>query len=548
MRHVASGLLILSLSAALFAQQKEVRVVKPYTPTLSSAQKIELLPSMQEEVELEIPVITYKLHPKRYPSEFRLEPIKAARMVKMPLERLYKSELSLGMGNYMTPLAELRINQLRSRKGTFGVHVKHHSMTGKVKLENDLKAAAGFNENLLEVYGSRFMKKKVFDYSLGTSYNTYIHYGVDPALDTVLERKDAKHAFFTTEARLGLASTHADSFHFNYNAELDYHYFTHEFDQGEHAAGLSFDFNKKLRVIDIAGEAGVSYIGHPASWDTVVGDLSTFWLNPEVGKGNAEWRFTAGFNFYGDISSGVFTPHIYPSATFRFHIVEEVIVPYFGVDGFLETHSYRSTVEDNPYVAPGLGMKPTNHKLIGYLGLKGRFSEAVAYNLKASYSIIDDDYFYVNDASNPLMNQFMLVYDDVTLAKLHGELTLRPTEDWKVFLQGNYYNYVTMVQEDHPWNKPKIDLSLQARYNMAEKIIVNAGLFMIGSRYYQEYDALIEDKLPTTFDANLGVEYRYSKLLSFWARFNNIAAQKYYLYNNYPSYRFRLMLGLTYAL
>ena len=51
-----------------------------------------------------------------------------------------------------------------------------------------------------------------------------------------------------------------------------------------------------------------------------------------------------------------------------------------------------------------------------------------------------------------------------------------------------------------------------------------------------------------TIDANLGLEYRYSKLLSFWARFNNLAAQKYYLYNNYPSYRFRVMLGFTYAL
>ena len=45
-----------------------------------------------------------------------------------------------------------------------------------------------------------------------------------------------------------------------------------------------------------------------------------------------------------------------------------------------------------------------------------------------------------------------------------------------------------------------------------------------------------------------GIEYRYSKLLSFWVSFNNLAAQKYYLYHNYPSYRFRAMLGLTYAL
>ena len=46
----------------------------------------------------------------------------------------------------------------------------------------------------------------------------------------------------------------------------------------------------------------------------------------------------------------------------------------------------------------------------------------------------------------------------------------------------------------------------------------------------------MEETLPLTIDANLGIEYRYSKLLSFWARFNNLAAQNYYLYHNYPSY------------
>ena len=61
-------------------------------------------------------------------------------------------------------------------------------------------------------------------------------------------------------------------------------------------------------------------------------------------------------------------------------------------------------------------------------------------------------------------------------------------------------------------------------------------------------DPLTEETLPLAVDANLGLEYRYSKLLSFWVRFNNIAAQRYYLYNQYPSFRFRAMIGFTYAL
>ena len=547
-KRLGTWIVICLMPVALMAQQKEVRVVKPYSPTLSGAKKIELLPSMDEQIDFDVPEISYQLYPKRYESQFTLEPIRAARMVKMPLERLYKSQLTLGFGTCLSPLAELNINQLRSRNGTFGFYLRHHSMNGKVKLDNDLKAPAGFNENQLKIYGSRFLKNAVFDYGAGASYNSYVHYGVDPVQDTVLAREDAIHPYFTAEGQLGLHSMHADSFHFNYDASLEYYYFTHQFDEAEHGAELSFDFDKKLRVVDIAGELGTTYLGHFPEWDTLVGNKTIFWFNPSVAKGTSQWRFVAGFNFYGEVNEGLFTPHFYPRALFQFHMVKEVIIPYFGVDGYLDNNSNRMIVKENPYVVPTLAVRPTNNKLIGYFGLKGNFSKAVAYNLKASYSIIDDAYFYVNDISNPLMNQFVVVYDDVTLGTLHGEIAVRPSDAWKIILKGNYYSYITMVSEDHPWNKPEFDISLQMRYNMGDKIILDAGIFTIGSRYYQEYYAAPEGTLPLTFDLNLGLEYRYSKLLSFWARFNNMAAQSYYLYHQYPSYRFQVMLGFSYAL
>jgi outer membrane receptor for monomeric catechols len=102
--------------------------------------------------------------------------------------------------------------------------------------------------------------------------------------------------------------------------------------------------------------------------------------------------------------------------------------------------------------------------------------------------------------------------------------------------------------DDHPWNKPSFDISLQARYNMGDKILVNAGIYTIGKRYYEDFDSATEEQLPLTVDANLGIEYRYSKLLSFWLQINNLAAQRYYLYHQYPSYRFRAMLGFSYTL
>ena len=555
---------VLPFSAA--AQQKEVRVVKPYTPTLSGAEKIQLLPSLEEEIPFAPPEFSYQLYPKRHDSQYRVEPIKAARMVKPALNKLYKSELTLGFGNYLTPLAELKINQLRSRNGTFGIALKHHSMNGKVSLNDALKVPAGFNENSARVYGKRFMKKSVFDYYVGAGYNSYIHYGGDTTVITEsVERDSLKHNYFLAEGGLRLHSMHADSFHFNYDADLDYYYFTHQFDETEHGALLNFKFDKKLRVIDLAGEVGGAFYGHYPDWDNTLGNHTMVWINPYIAKSAPEWRFTAGFNTYmsfaSDTSAGDIQPfHFYPKASFEFNMVKEIIVPYFGVDGYLESNNYRSIVQENPYVVPTLSVKPTSHKLIGYAGVKGRITDAVAYNIKGAYSIIDNQYFFVNDTSEVLGNQFSVVYSDITLLNLQGEITVRPNEDWKIFLKGNYYKYTlsTMTladgtsrnlrNDDYAWNKPAWDLSLQARYNMGDKIVVRFGVYTVGKRYYEDFDVNLEETLPLAIDANLGLEYRYSKLLSFWARFNNIAAQRYYLYSQYPSYRFRAMLGFTYAL
>ena len=101
---IGSGLFFILFTVGLFGQQEEVRVVKPYTPTLSGAEKMQLLPSLNEEIEYEVPEFSYDLFQKRYDTEFKITPIVAARMIQMPLKKLYKSYLKAGMGNYLTSI------------------------------------------------------------------------------------------------------------------------------------------------------------------------------------------------------------------------------------------------------------------------------------------------------------------------------------------------------------------------------------------------------------------------------------------------------------
>lgn len=541
---LATGILSASL---LYGQQEEVKVVKPYTPTLTGAEKIQLLPRVGDSITYEQPEFEYSIYSKRFETDYRVMPIKPAKMVKPELDKLYKSELKLGAGNYLTPLAELRIHQVRASKGTAGFHFRHHSMNGKLKID-EKELEAGFNENQLGFYGKRFRNRSTFEYGAGLAYDSYIHYGVDTAYTDTVTEDNMLYPFINGHAVLGIQSAHPDSSHVNYSGKVRYDFFSHNFDQMEHGVVSDFTLDREIKDFRIGGDLGLSYFGHQADWDTLLTNQFIVKFNPYISRQSSEWRFLAGINSYTEIRNGEVLPHFYVHGQFSFNIVKEVLVPYLGIDGYQESNNYRKIVGENPYIVPDLVVTPTSHRFIAYAGLKGKFTDNLAWNIRGSYSAVEDQYFFTTDTSNILNNQFKVIYDDMTVANVYAELNIAPLSSLNVFLKGNYY-YYDLSREAHAWYKPDFTASLEARYNLGDKILLNGRFNLIGPRYYP---ALTEGGDPglleTTIDLNLGAEYRYTKLLSFWMKFNNLTAQPYYAWYNYPSYRFRFMAGFTYAL
>src|ERR1019366_1084742 len=90
----------------------------------------------------------------------------------------------------------------------------------------------------------------------------------------------------------------------------------------------------------------------------------------------------------------------------------------------------------------------------GYIGLRGTIDSKTSYNVKATYSVIDNMPFFVPDTSGSArqkqLNKFGLVYDDVIYLNLHGEIGYQQTE--KLLLLGKLdYNHYQMTNEIRPW-------------------------------------------------------------------------------------------------
>lgn len=525
--------------------QREVRVVKPYTPTLSDAEKINLLPEFNDTIKV-FPKIDYRIFPKPYDSQFRVKPIQAAKMVGVPLDRLYKSQFSLGVGNYLSPYAELTVNQLRSRRSSMGLYMVHHSSAGEVKLENNEKVDAHFSDNRADLFGKLIFSKAVLEGRASAGYNSVMHYGYNPELDTVLNKSDIRQKIYSASGQINYFTSYPDSFHLSYHAGMKYNYTQDAFKNFEHGLSIKAGASKFLGEWYSGVDASVDLYKKSASIDSS-GNL-LIGLNPFISKAGSEWKFLLGLNTTIDLQNGGGNLYLYPKAKFEFNIVEKVLIPYMGIDGYREVNNYRKILFENPFIKPGYNVLSSDYGLIGYFGLKGRYSSKMAFDLQVSYSSVSDMYFFVTDTSQELQNQFITEYDNMSLLKAGGEIIWNQNEALRLTFKANYYKY-ELDELDHPWHKPAFEASLGGSYNLHDKILLNTLFFYTGKRYaYGQYSDGNIRELQGYLDANLGLEYRYTKMLSFFLKMNNFAAANYNIWNQYPAQRFQIMGGFTYSL
>lgn len=142
-----------------------------------------------------------------------------------------------------------------------------------------------------------------------------------------------------------------------------------------------------------------------------------------------------------------------------------------------------------------------------------------------------------------MYNRFNVVYDTASLLNISGQINYQLNEKLKLIAKGDY-NLYTPKNLDYAYHKPSFFLTFTGAYNLRNKIIVKADLFFVGSQWAKSQNE--NKQLNGYFDGNIEAEYRYTKTLSFFARFNNIANQRYYKWESLPSQRFNMMIGLSF--
>ena len=524
---------------------KEYVIVKDYKPVLAESNKISETPSGDTST-FNIPSLQYPFTSRRAELPYETASINAVKIKDEPIQKLYRCYLKTGAGNYSKYLGELYINSLRSKKGDLGLSLKHLSAVPSFKDYNP----AGYSSNTGNVHGSYFLNHARLTGDVNYDRQVVHYYGIKNEKKKLLE-DDSKQVFSNINANVGIASMYTDSAHLNYKGGFSYADLKDNYGVDESEIMMNAGADKKWGAMTYGMNVLLDFFQKSAA-DTQQLSLHTnlsrniIRVNPYLASNRGKINFKGGLRIESETNEET-TPRVFPQLDIKVPVAEGVLSMFVSVDGGIDKNNYHTVSLENPFVNPAVTFKNTIRMADIKGGLTARFSNAFSVAGSVGYINYRDLQYYVNDTISA--NVFNLKYDDAQRFNLHGELTYRSNEKLGVSLMFDQYSYKMKYQEK-AWYRPSTVVTLRADYNLGDKLLLKAALFGVGTRYaLQQIDYTKSETrtLKPYLDANLGAEYRYSKLLSVFFNFNNIGCSQFRQWYDYRVESLNFIGGITYA-
>lgn len=562
---------VLLLCVTIASAQEEklgtevVNIVKPYTPTISDAFKVKETPVLNDSVNTAKKEVDYQIFSVPVASTFTPSKGQATAVEKAAPLRLYDNYATLGFGNYTSILAELYSNFQISRTDNAGFFLRHNSAQGgidEVRIENKY-----YDTRLDGNYTSR-QKDITYMADAGIEHRVFNWYGLPDFFDSLsdedIDAIDAQQTYFGGYVGGSLALE--ESFFEKITANL--RFFSDSYSSSEFNIAVQPEFAFPLTQFTFKIDGDVNYLS--GSFDKGLfgtNGISYSFLNAGVSPAlvyvDEDLTLSLGVAGYVglDTENSESNFYIYPRIAASYRLVDELLIVYGGADGGLRQNTYYSFVEENPFVSPTLGIMPTSELYNAFGGFKGKLSNSVGYNLRASYGKEENKALF---QANPVIdvipteayeygNSFGLVYDDVNTLSVFGELKVEVNDSFSLGASAEYFSY-NMTNEPEAWNLPDLKATLFTNFDINEQIYAGASVFYVGERSIlftgdvQIFGGgMVEFRtLDSYIDANAHVGYRVNDRLSIFAKGSNLLGENYEKWQHFPVQGIQGLLGATY--
>lgn len=573
-RYVSMWLFVIQFIPSVVAQTEEevynekVVVISGYQPVLQESEKINVVPKITDTSNLS-PEFNYHIHPLRIYSLFSPGEIQAARLVGEPSVKLYKSYIKAGLGTYLTPLVDLYFNSTRNASLNYSARLYHNSSWWSLADYG----SNWFSNTSVDLFGKYIWDNSVLSANVFYKNDYNLYYGFsDSTLAAVyptitrddLDKSDYSQIYNYVGANVDFRTISSDKLY--YQAGLKFDNLSDYYGFNEMHLNLNGDINYGFEWFGNDKEI----LGMNVVWDMYANSFDTMY--PYSYIGNTEVLDSSSvisnvlkiypyfkFKLYGfDLNIGMSmfvttqdTFHIAPHITVFQQFLDGMFNVSLGVVGDVNRNSWQNLRIENPYVGPNGEMANTNY-IKYFLETEFAVMNNLDLGLGVAYQTMENAPVFMIDDRYELNNVYKPVYVDYNLLQIGAKANYRLGENINVGLAANYYNYDLVQNQtiEEVLYKPDFDVNVTAQYVYDKKWKFSLNTILLGNMKGMTFEGqqINYETMPLKYGIDLRTEYQYTKALSFFAMFDNVAFQRYFYWNNYPSQKFRFLFGLTYTI
>jgi len=521
-------LFTLLIHLGLYAQEKKqdtvktevVTIVTKYNPKIADAKKILVNPTIKllkqnERKKLDYTIFSAPVASTFVPKSGAIKGINVG--VK---ERIYKNYIAAGYGNFASPYFEAFLHHSTRFQNEFGIYTKYTASEENIQNSPLNSNFSNFNIGAFYKQEERYFDWKASIYS---EKNTYNWFGLpnlvftEPTINTINEEQ--AYTFYKVMGDVKFEDSYIDY------GKLNISYFTDQYESTEILAKFDAKLDFPLAFIsrslnDISVKTSIEYLNGKfrqsySDFNPINYNSLTFYLHPEYNLNFKNILLKVGVQLYAsiDAQNEVTNNILIPDVSIQTPVFKDYIRFYGGYTGGLHTNTYKNFTEQNPYVSPTLFITQTLEKSNIFVGVSGKITNNLSYNIKASSISEEDKPLFIrnaskSDGSNTVVNGFTILgyeygnsftvfYDDVKTNVLYTELEYDFSKNLVFKIQG-IYNQFTLNNAIEPWNLPTSEASFTTTYKQ-KKWFATSNIFYLSERK----DALFNGQFPSSFS---GVE------------------------------------------
>jgi hypothetical protein len=515
-------------------KDREIRLPKQ----VRSLEKIPALPQPKALGSLTFPVLPFFLSVPA--SKIQAEP--ATKEWEVPKLDLYPGWVRVGYGNFLSPLVEGRYLSTQSSELQYATKFYHQSFRkGPVRwMDEESK------ESHMELAGdvSYFLDESELYASLDLKRDAYTFYGrdlgfvippnVDFAGPYLAPNKQLKG-----DLRLGIRDLDKVG-RIGYEGEVVLGGFRDSYSVREQELG--FEGKGEFRPSkEMMGTLGISYFTNAT--EDLKYDLNRnyFSIRPEGHYEYGDFHFSAGVILVSDNDSvGESKPGIrlFPALKSTYQVSENLQVNA-AISGDVQRNTYRSFVQENPFLGPSDQLLNTVTTFEFAAGVEGLASDKLVYRAGLAVRRQSNLHFFVNSFADT--SRFELVYDQqATVLKFNSDVEFSVSEKYDVTAQFDFFHYnLTTLQT--AWHRPTWTSSMNHRFAPFKNFSLQANLQVLGglkARGLGQIETLPTQaeviKLPVVVDLQVNLEYQINSRFAVFANGSNLLNGNNLRWMNYP--------------